>query len=277
MISRIHQKLGTAGFIISIVALVAALGGGAYAAQGGLTGKQKKEVQKIAKAEARKFAGKPGQSGAAGATGPAGAKGDTGDAGATGPTGPTGSAGATGAAGPQGDRGPTGPAGQSPEVVPLGTQVPNCEDVGGVKVIGVDGTEAYACNGAGGTEGGYAETLPPGRTETGLYSILGESGVKVGTFFFSTVSYPVALAEEPEETIYYSAAHHTDEEADKCPGSATEPKAQPGILCIYRATADPETLLQISAGTAGIIFAQAAGAKSGYGAWAVTAPAAPAS
>ena len=31
-ISRIHQKLGTAGFIISIVALVAAFGGGAYAA-----------------------------------------------------------------------------------------------------------------------------------------------------------------------------------------------------------------------------------------------------
>ena len=32
MFDRIHQKLGTAGFVISIVALVAALGGGAYAA-----------------------------------------------------------------------------------------------------------------------------------------------------------------------------------------------------------------------------------------------------
>ncbi|MBA3867401.1 MAG: hypothetical protein H0X42_13840 [Solirubrobacterales bacterium] len=53
-ISRIHQKLGTAGFIISIVALVAALGGGAYAASGGLSGKQKKEVEKIAKKDSAK-------------------------------------------------------------------------------------------------------------------------------------------------------------------------------------------------------------------------------
>ena len=53
MLTRIHRKLGTAGFVISIVALVAALGGGAYAASGGLTGKQKKEVEKIAKKYAK--------------------------------------------------------------------------------------------------------------------------------------------------------------------------------------------------------------------------------
>jgi hypothetical protein len=86
MISKIHQKLGTAGFIISIVALVAALGGGAYAASGGLTGKQKKEVEKIAK----KYAGKPGAVGATGPSGPAGAKGDAGAAGATGTNGTNG-------------------------------------------------------------------------------------------------------------------------------------------------------------------------------------------
>jgi hypothetical protein len=48
MLRRVHQKLGTAGFVISIVALVAALGGGAYAASGSLSGKQKQEVSKIA-------------------------------------------------------------------------------------------------------------------------------------------------------------------------------------------------------------------------------------
>jgi hypothetical protein len=95
MLQRIHGKLGTAGFIISIVALVAALGGGAYAASGGLSGKQKKEVEKIAK----KFAGKPGAPGAPGSPGPAGAagaKGDVGPAGTNGTNGTNGKNGLTG-------------------------------------------------------------------------------------------------------------------------------------------------------------------------------------
>ena len=49
MFSRIHEQLGTAGFVISIVALVFAMAGGAIAANGGLNGKQKKEVKKFAK------------------------------------------------------------------------------------------------------------------------------------------------------------------------------------------------------------------------------------
>jgi hypothetical protein len=101
MLTRVHQKLGTAGFIISIIALVAALGGGAYAASGGLSGKQKKEVEKIAK----KFAGKPG---ATGATGAAGAPGAKGDAGAKGDTGSEGKQGAQGIQGIQGIQGKQG-------------------------------------------------------------------------------------------------------------------------------------------------------------------------
>jgi hypothetical protein len=96
--NRIHQKLGTAGFVISIVALVAALGGGAYAAKAGLTGKQKKEVENIAK----KYAGKPGSPGAAGSTGPAGAAGAKGDAGAAGTAGAAGAPGAPGTPGKEG-------------------------------------------------------------------------------------------------------------------------------------------------------------------------------
>jgi Collagen triple helix repeat (20 copies) len=102
MFNRIHRKLGTAGFIISIVALVAALGGGAYAASGGLTGKQKKEVEKIAK----KYSGKPGAAGAAGATGPAG------PAGAAGKEGPAGKEGGAGKEGAQGKEGVAGKAGE---------------------------------------------------------------------------------------------------------------------------------------------------------------------
>jgi hypothetical protein len=89
MISRLHEKLGTAGLVVAIVALVAALGGTAFAAVDTLSSKEKKEVKKIAK----KFAGKPGAPGApgpAGPAGPAGAKGATGATGATGPVGPAG-------------------------------------------------------------------------------------------------------------------------------------------------------------------------------------------
>jgi hypothetical protein len=104
MFKRIHDKLGTAGFAIAIVALVAALTGTAIAALPGLNSKQKKEVKKIAKS----FAGTPGP---AGAPGPAGSQGAPGDRGATGPEGPQGEEGATG---------PTGPAGPTETTLPAG-------------------------------------------------------------------------------------------------------------------------------------------------------------
>jgi hypothetical protein len=103
MFERIHQKLGTAGFVIAILALVAALGGTAFAAAK-LNGTQKKEVEKIAK----KYAGAPGANGTAGPAGPVGPAGPKGDAGANGgagavgPTGPAGAKGATGATGATG-------------------------------------------------------------------------------------------------------------------------------------------------------------------------------
>lgn len=100
MSRRIHEKLGTAGLIISMIALVAALGGGAYAASGGLTGKQKKEVEKIAKKVA-----KPGPAGTPGATGSQGAAGPAGPAGAAGKDGVDGANGAPGTPGKPGETG----------------------------------------------------------------------------------------------------------------------------------------------------------------------------
>jgi len=121
MLSRIHNKLGTAGLVVAIVALIAALGGAAYAASDNhLSGGEKKEVTKIAK----KYAGKPGPTGpkgATGAAGAAGAKGATGpkgDKGATGEKGPKGDKGATGKTGPTGPKGATGPGFEPP--LPVG-------------------------------------------------------------------------------------------------------------------------------------------------------------
>jgi Collagen triple helix repeat (20 copies) len=82
MFSRLHDKLGTAGLMVAVLALIAALGGTAFAAVG-LSGTQKREVVKIAK----KYAGRPGPQGP---QGPAGAKGDVGAPGVNGSPGKSG-------------------------------------------------------------------------------------------------------------------------------------------------------------------------------------------
>ena len=101
MYHRYKERFGTVGVVIGVIALVFALGGTAFAASGGLNGKQKKEVKKIAK----KYAGKPGKRGKNGQNGQNGANGAQGPQGPIGPKGPTG---ATGSAGPEGPTGPTG-------------------------------------------------------------------------------------------------------------------------------------------------------------------------
>jgi hypothetical protein len=102
MLQRFQDRVGTAGLVLAVVALVLALGGGAYAASGALTSKQKKEVTKIAQTEAKKYAGKTGP---AGSNGSNGAKGDTGATGSEGKQGPQGVQGAEGKRGPEGPEG----------------------------------------------------------------------------------------------------------------------------------------------------------------------------
>ena len=100
MISKLHQRLGTAGFVLSIVAIIAALTGTAFA-MSGLNKKQKQQVTAIAK----KYAGKNGAPGAQGPAGPAGSAGKDGAAGAEGKQGLEGKQGAEGEPGEQGPEG----------------------------------------------------------------------------------------------------------------------------------------------------------------------------
>jgi len=174
MYRRIREKFSPAALTLSVIAVVLALVGGAFAAGGGLTGKQKKEVKKIAKT----FAGKPGAEGKAGPEGPVGAKGEPGA---------KGDPGAPGAEGPEGPEGPPGPPG------PTETK------------------------------------LPSGQTLTGLWE-LNEEGLEEP---FLTISY--ALRVEPAPTLnYINLAGEAKEGAvENCPGTAAEPKADPGNLCIY--------------------------------------------
>lgn len=264
-----RDRVGTAGLIVAIVALVAALGGGAYAASGGLTSKQKKEVRSIAKAEAGKAA-KAGPQGPQGPAGTNGTNGQTGIKGDTGPEGPRGPQGPAGASGPEGAKGAQGVAGTSVTNIPIAPNPANehCPEGGAQFRVG-SGEPTYACNGEGGGGGGYPEHLPAGRTETGYWEVLGESGVVFSGFALTTISFPLPLETEPAETIFLEPATATEEEEEKCPGDPEHPEAAEGVLCLYPSFAG-ETLEIASPSPFGaeLGFAEA---DKGVGSWAVTA------
>jgi Collagen triple helix repeat (20 copies) len=292
VITRIHSKLGTAGFIISIVALVAALGGGAYAASSHLTGKQKKEVTKIAQTEAKKYAGKPG---APGATGPAGPTGPAGAAGTAGAAGEKGLKGDTGTAGANGTNGTNGTNGKSVEVgTATSTPTGECPEVGGatVQVAGEPSTKKHVCNGTDGTSG-FTKTLPPGETETGAWTISAYNIPKEKEVY-APISFSIPLEEGAEGTSYFLTLEEIQNEDGEgwdegCTGSVNDPIAPEGVLCVY--ALEERTHEAVAAGllfgegggfgyrTTGSTleaFAFEAGAEYvGRGTWAVTAPEAP--
>lgn len=275
MISRIHNKLGTAGFIVAIVALVAALGGGAYAAQQGLNGKQKKQVKSIAQTEAKKFAGKEG------------------------PPGPPGAPGAPGAAGKDGTNGTNGADGDDGASV---TGAPIL--AGGACGVGVTGvkytlneTSTNVCNGKNGTNGTDGEdgvcsaanpecVIPPEGTLQGAWS----AGLTSHDSFFAvleSISFGLLYDDEDPPTLKY-----VEEEGDfeaECPGTAEAPDAEPGFLCVYlNAGSNPSEAILNTALTTNnglsnsgvtLFFQPKINEEEGvaqqmfvFGTWAVTAP-----
>lgn len=220
-IRSIREPLGTAGLIVACVALIAALGGGAYAASGGLSGKQKKEVEKIAK----KYAGKSGQTGAAGTNGAPGPKGDTGAAGKEGPQGKEGK---------EGPPGKPGADGKSVEVIPVLTGQTECNGNGGA-IVGPEGSASTeVCNGSPWTVGG----LPSGKTEMGAWAF-GNLAVKSSAVLVP-ISFSVPL--EAGKTVDVHFVNKFGEEEDElnapgpasvCLGTVRKPTAPVGVLCVY--------------------------------------------
>jgi hypothetical protein len=207
-VKAIREPFGKAGLVVAVCALVLALTGAAIAA-GALSGKQKKEVEKIAK----KFAGKPGPAGANGAAGPQGPAGSAGAAGATGPQGATGP---TGKEGSQGKQGPTGPTGSAGATGPEGPEGPE---------------------GSPWTAGG---TLPSGETETGTWlTELAEEENEVQQF---EISFPIPVAGSVQPIMVPKEAVLNEEVPEGCTvagveGSAENPIAAPGNLCMYEGKA----------------------------------------
>jgi collagen triple helix repeat protein len=103
MFSRVHDKAGTGGLIVAIIALVAA-SSGAVLAKGVII----KKINQISPSVQKQLKGKTGPSGPSGPQGPAG------------PQGPKGDTGAPGAVGEEGPQGPIGPAGPTETKLPAG-------------------------------------------------------------------------------------------------------------------------------------------------------------
>jgi hypothetical protein len=160
--------------------------------------------------------------------------------------GPRGLPGATGPAGPTGPRGATGPGGPT----------------------GPEGKKGDAGNPW--TAGG---TLPPGATETGVwgYTLPAEAEDIV------SISFPIPLAAaipiEPTSNIHIIET--PEEDLTDCPGTADQPAAAPGQLCLFAFFPPAGTLGTVTfSKVSGVLLSVQAGEGSAFGAgtWAVKAP-----
>ncbi len=283
MFSTLRTRFGIPG-VISVIALVFAMFGGAYAASNSSSG---------GKATGSKAKAKRGPAGPKGATGPAG------------PVGPQGPAGANGKDGANGANGSTGSAGAPGKSVAISGTAPSCVEGGvTVEVAGESATKKAICNGEAGTPGNAGATgppgpqgnpwtaggtLPPGSTETGTFVVTGPKNTTPESSYYdfgaaAAIPFSIPLANPLD-------AAHT-EIIDKigsanCAGTVIDPKAAAGYLCVYIGVAasinNPliayPDFTEEGASKAGAMLAfltvGSGGGVFGSGSYAVTAPASP--
>ena len=203
MFTKLREPFGTAGLVVAIIALIAALGGGAYAATHYLgatasksKGLTKAQVLALIKANA-----------------------------GTGPAGPQGPAGSPGTNGKDGENGKPG---ASVTGTNFSGNQHGCTE-GGVEFSTPAGT-TDACNGEQG-ETGFTETLPKGKTETGVFASRLAPQESAEEFDRGTASsFNIPLSEAPEHVAYVEAGEATP---TGCLGSASSPGAKPGYLCLF--------------------------------------------
>jgi hypothetical protein len=157
-------------------------------------------------------------------------------------TGPQGPPGAQGLRGPQGDKGDRGARGEQ---------------------------------GIPGEPGGLLAALPSGETERGAYGFASTRFDGGGSAFTpgAEVSYPVPLTFTPTVEFVESGGSSSA----NCPGSASDPTAEPGFLCLYGQREDVGLDIENipALGHFGfLVFFEAAEGEDFevHGTWAVTAP-----
>jgi hypothetical protein len=152
------------------------------------------------------------------------------------------------------------------------------------------------CNGAKGTNGttGFTETLPTGKTETGVWAVSKEH-ITTTVEEKASVSFPIpiALAEGTFGEAVILTEHETIEAKpgkpqQGCEGTLEDPTAPAGTLCVYTGEEENKHLTASSAvfhgngaafGRPGTVLAFLAEGTEGSpgqildsGTWAVTAP-----
>jgi hypothetical protein len=284
MLSPLRNRFGIPG-VISVIALVFAMLGGAYAASDNAA-----SGDATASAKAKK--------------GPRGPRGPKGPAGPAGPQGPAGPAGAKGDTGAPGSNGTNGKDGTSATTASFSGKKESCDE-GGIEVKSASAA-VLVCNGKKGVNGqtGFTEFLPSGKTETGTWGDHGPAGL---AGLFAPISFTLPLEttpelvfvplstseggsiEDPEElaaALKFGADHG-------CNGFAEGlPLADPGKLCVYGSAMSEAgfslaqtpnsngsggksggNLSKEGVGPSGTILMLTCGSPScsTYGAWAVTA------
>jgi len=283
LLKRLKRRIGAngPGLTVAVIAMLVALTGGAFAASGALTSTQKKEVKKIAQAEAKKFA----------------------------TAGPAGATGSTGAPGTKGDSGAKGTDGKSIEITPIspGEEL-ECEGNGGASVKKEGAPSGIeVCNGEKGAKGEegspwtLGSNLPPGAIETGSWAF---NAAEATNPALVSISFPVQFPFNLKAAhVHFSTeANFADFDGEGvktvgCKGSFKNPSGSPasetvspnppGELCVYLNTngtegienATFEGIYQLSpAGTKGtaksgaLIKFSVTGGGLGHalGSWAVT-------
>jgi hypothetical protein len=262
MFSTLRTRFGIPG-VISVMALVFAMFGGAYAASNSSGG-----GKATASAKAKK--GPRGPKGATGPAGPAGAAGPQGLPGAQGPKGDPGANGANGSTGADGESVTT------TAILPF----EQCGEQEGVMLHSTGG-EDEVCDGADGSPWVVGGTLPPNETLQGAWA----GAISAGGTGKAALSFPIPLSSSlsgANTHVETFGSPNTDPACDNVDVQNFTVIPDPGNLCIFLAPDSPGGITAVhkpygaggtgASGGGAIISLSGTEGDMSFGLWSVTAP-----